>query len=60
MSEPLTTIDPAQLPKHFDSAEAEARWDGRDERGEGVPTGTYFARLETDRVVRTRRILLVR
>ncbi len=34
MSEPLTTIDPTQLPKHFDSAEAEARWDGAwEERG---------------------------
>ena len=34
MSERFTVIDPNELPKHFDSAQAEAKWDGVwEERG---------------------------
>jgi hypothetical protein len=32
-------------------------WDGRDARGEGVPTGVFFLRLEADGAARVRRIV---
>jgi hypothetical protein len=33
------------------------RWDGRDSRGRPVPAGIYFVRLETGRVIDTRKIV---
>ncbi|MCP4603340.1 MAG: T9SS type A sorting domain-containing protein, partial [Proteobacteria bacterium] len=35
-------------------------WDGRDSYGQQMPTGTYFCRLETDDLVTTQRMTLVR
>ena len=36
----------------------EMRWDGRDDRGQRVARGAYFAKLTTEREVRSRRIIL--
>jgi hypothetical protein len=38
----------------------EARWDGLDDRGRRVPTGTYFARVRTAEGVATTRLTLIR
>ncbi len=35
-------------------------WDGRDGRGRPAAAGVYFSRLESDRLVSTRRLVLVR
>jgi hypothetical protein len=34
-------------------------WDGRDQHGRMIPTGTYFARFEVDGDVRARRVVFV-
>jgi hypothetical protein len=36
------------------------RWDGRDERGEEVPAGIYFVRLETSSRAVSRKIVVIR
>ncbi len=35
-------------------------WDGRDERGLGVASGTYFVRMQSDDEVENRKVVLVR
>jgi flagellar hook assembly protein FlgD len=35
-------------------------WEGRDDRGQSVPSGTYFYRLESDNFVRTRTMMLMK
>jgi flagellar hook assembly protein FlgD len=35
-------------------------WDGRDNNGNQVSSGLYFYRLETDRYVQTRKMILLR
>ena len=35
-------------------------WNGRDETGREAPAGVYFGRLETDELVQTRRMLLLK
>lgn len=44
----------------FDAGTHHAVWDGRDARGEDVPSGAYFVQLSTDRKVDSRRITLLR
>jgi hypothetical protein len=44
----------------FPGGYSQVRWDGRDEHGVLVPTGTYFARLEVRGLQRSRRLLVVR
>lgn len=38
----------------------EVRWDGRDDAGRTLPSGTYLLRLETERRVVGRRVMLVK
>jgi flagellar hook assembly protein FlgD len=35
-------------------------WDGQDDKGRAVPTGTYFCRLSTPKVSQTRKLTLAR
>ena len=35
-------------------------WNGRDENGSAAPAGLYFGRLETDEIVQTRRMVLLK
>jgi hypothetical protein len=44
----------------FPAGYTELRWDGRDDSGRRLPAGVYFVRLETDEIVRHRRVLLAR
>ncbi len=43
-----------------DAGEHGVVWDGRDERGRRAAAGVYFGRLESDRLVSTRRLVLAR
>lgn len=43
-----------------DSGTQKLTWDGKDDRGRVVASGTYFYRLETDRSRQTKRAILVR
>ena len=36
------------------------QWDGKDELGNSVPSGTYFYRMKTEEFTRTRKLLLIR
>ena len=36
------------------------RWDGRDNQGQSLPAGIYFARLESRGVVQSKKLVLVR
>jgi flagellar hook assembly protein FlgD len=38
----------------------QSTWDGRDEAGRPVPSGSYFARLEVGSTVETGKLVLVR
>ncbi len=42
------------------AGEHAARWDGANDRGSAVSSGIYFVRLETDRGVFTRKLILAR
>jgi hypothetical protein len=42
------------------AGQGEALWDGRDDSGRGMPSGTYLYRLEVGSFVETRRMALVR
>ena len=37
-----------------------AVWNGRDDRGRGLPSGTYLVRLETEFTVQAQKLMLVR
>ena len=43
-----------------DTGDRSARWDGTDERGIRLPAGVYFARLEVEEEVATRKVVLLR
>ena len=36
------------------------QWDGKDELGNSVPSGTYFYRMKTEEFTQTRKLLLIR
>jgi flagellar hook assembly protein FlgD len=42
------------------SGRHQAIWDGQDDRGRAVPTGTYFCRLNTSQGSQTRKLTLAR
>ena len=42
------------------AGEQRARWDGRDNKGNALPSGIYFARLEADGLVATQKMLLLK
>jgi hypothetical protein len=42
------------------SGDHQLRWDGRDHLGRQMPSGVYFARLETDRTDETQKLVLLR
>jgi hypothetical protein len=42
------------------AGEQRARWDGRDNRGYSLPSGIYFARLNADGIIATRKMLLLK
>ena len=46
--------------KMFDSGEHMITWDGRDDSGRSVPSGTYVVRLQTKESVQGRKVMLVR
>jgi hypothetical protein len=48
-------VDEDQRPGSY-----EIQWDGRDERGETVPSGICFYRIETGRAARSGKVILLR
>ena len=42
------------------SGRHQATWDGQDDKGRAVPTGTYFCRLSTQQGSQTRKLTLAR
>lgn len=46
--------------RDLDAGSHTATWDGRDDRGRTVPSGTYLCRLAADRMVETRLVTLLR
>jgi hypothetical protein len=49
----ITLVD-----KNLPSGEQKFSWNGRDHRGAAVPTGVYLYRLETERQVSTRKLVV--
>jgi hypothetical protein len=45
---------------HEAAGEHTVMWDGTDDRGRGVASGSYYARLESSQGVQTRKMLLAR
>ncbi|MGQ0722772.1 MAG: FG-GAP-like repeat-containing protein, partial [Candidatus Eiseniibacteriota bacterium] len=52
----LRTLDDGELP----AGQFTRTWDGRDDSGRPVPSGIYFARLETSASLKSEKITLVR
>ncbi|MBD3367114.1 MAG: T9SS type A sorting domain-containing protein [Candidatus Eisenbacteria bacterium] len=48
------------LDRHVAGGSTSVRWDGRDENGRQVASGTYFARMQTDGERFDRKVLLIR
>jgi len=48
------------LSEHLESGHHEVRWNGRDDNGRSVASGTYFARLVVDGVSSVKSMALVR
>ncbi len=48
------------IPGRLGSGSHTIRWDGRDDRGEPLPSGVYLVRLEAGGQVATRKVVLVR
>jgi len=43
-----------------DAGRREVVWDGRDDQGNALPSGTYFARIRADEEVRSRKLILLK
>ncbi len=48
------------LDRRHDAGASSVRWDGRDESGRPVASGTYFARMQTDESRFDRKVLLIK
>ncbi len=46
--------------KEMDLGSHSIIWDGKNNKGEGLASGVYFYRMETDRFVQTRKLILMR
>ncbi len=46
--------------KHYDAGRYEAEWNGRDTRGQALPSGVYFYRLEAEGFGATKKMVLVK
>jgi hypothetical protein len=50
----------ALAPERYRTSAGSVSWDGRDDRGRRVPSGTYFVRMETGAHTVTRKVILLR
>jgi hypothetical protein len=44
----------------MESGRHSAVWDGRDEQGQALPSGIYFARFEAGRLAESRKLVLLK